>query len=506
MELAQWIRTRFPRESLSGSYPVLRGAGEPGATRQATHATRQATSATRAAPAAPEYSSAAMSLSAVTGGAMPAGSGPIPRPTGEFDADAEAAATIDERRDSPPTMATHSALVAMPPSDHHTPLRQGSTRSGVVAEAMRVSPSSSVIVAPDWGAEGGSGTRDTVAMPGPASRPLTAHPNDITIAEPNDTDVTRVLVTPMGYGPRITTGTAPVQGARLARRRRRQLAAAVGLLGTIGVVSAAVLASKGGGGSKVPVGSAALTRAAPEPGGESAGPPPRQGQAAAVAGGAQPGASASGAPAAGTRSTLTAGTDPSGPAGAASTAQAAGASPSDSGPAGHVTQSVVPEETILEIITRPPGARVALGHHHATHSPARYRDIDPGSHSLRVTLHGYLPISRSVQVAAHERRTVEIDLVPEHAADDHTAADHHNHHDAPDKHVAEAPAPGVLKVRTRPYSEVFLGSRRLGQTPFITQLKPGRYTLLFKHPGKPTQRRTITVKAGDTTKLDFALD
>jgi hypothetical protein len=70
----------------------------------------------------------------------------------------------------------------------------------------------------------------------------------------------------------------------------------------------------------------------------------------------------------------------------------------------------------------------------------------------------------------------------------------------------QPPASGVLKVRTRPSSEVYLGGRLLGQTPLVTELKPGRYTLSFKHDGKPTVRKTVRVRRGDETKLDFELN
>jgi hypothetical protein len=70
----------------------------------------------------------------------------------------------------------------------------------------------------------------------------------------------------------------------------------------------------------------------------------------------------------------------------------------------------------------------------------------------------------------------------------------------------QPPASGVLKVRTRPNSEVYLGGRLLGQTPLVTELKPGRYTLSFKHEGKPTVRKTVRVRRGDETKLDFELN
>ncbi|HUS63982.1 MAG TPA: PEGA domain-containing protein, partial [Kofleriaceae bacterium] len=160
-----------------------------------------------------------------------------------------------------------------------------------------------------------------------------------------------------------------------------------------------------------------------------------------------------------------------------------------------------PTMAVLDITTRPAGAKVALGDRTDPKSPAHFADVAPGEHTVTVRLKGYESLARKIDLAAGEHRSLELDLVPTKA----TARALDRKRKSTEKRAAVPKTRGVLNVRTRPYSEVFLGDRRLGQTPFLTRLDAGRYTLLFKHPGKPTQKRTVTVKSGETTKLDFSL-
>ena len=68
------------------------------------------------------------------------------------------------------------------------------------------------------------------------------------------------------------------------------------------------------------------------------------------------------------------------------------------------------------------------------------------------------------------------------------------------------PKKGWLAARTRPYSTVYLGRRKLGVTPFADVALPaGTHLLTFKNPNHKTQRRRITIRPGKTRKLDFAL-
>jgi serine/threonine-protein kinase len=65
---------------------------------------------------------------------------------------------------------------------------------------------------------------------------------------------------------------------------------------------------------------------------------------------------------------------------------------------------------------------------------------------------------------------------------------------------------GKLSVRTTPWSDVYLGSRKLGQAPFADlSLPAGTHTLTFKNPSRPTVTKTVTIRAGKSTKLNFDL-
>ena len=64
---------------------------------------------------------------------------------------------------------------------------------------------------------------------------------------------------------------------------------------------------------------------------------------------------------------------------------------------------------------------------------------------------------------------------------------------------------GKLSVRTRPYSDVSHGTRKLGQSPFEIDLPVGSYTLTFKNPAHPTVTRTVKITAGKRAKVIFDL-
>ena len=66
--------------------------------------------------------------------------------------------------------------------------------------------------------------------------------------------------------------------------------------------------------------------------------------------------------------------------------------------------------------------------------------------------------------------------------------------------------PGLLAVRTSPYSIVYHRNKKLGVTPLANlQLEPGRYKLTFKNPDRKSVTRNVVIKSGKTTKLDFDL-
>ncbi len=144
-----------------------------------------------------------------------------------------------------------------------------------------------------------------------------------------------------------------------------------------------------------------------------------------------------------------------------------------------------PSAATLEIVTRPAGARAVVDRDPPRTTPVTLRDRSPGAATIVVTKDGYAPATRTVTLAAGQLRTVEIVL---------------------ERRSGRGSRTGYLTARTQPYSVVFLGSRRLGETPFAAvELPVGRHILTFKHPGRRPVTRTITVRSGTTVKLNFAL-
>ena len=145
----------------------------------------------------------------------------------------------------------------------------------------------------------------------------------------------------------------------------------------------------------------------------------------------------------------------------------------------------------LDVVTRPAGATVRLAGRDAPRrtTPASFDDLDPGPVTVEVALAGHEPLTRELQLAPGERLRVDLTLTrkKDPPRDD------------------RKPRPGTLNVRTTPYSVVYAGRKKLGETPFVKPLPPGDYTLTFKNPTRPTATRKVTIRAGETTKLNFDL-
>jgi hypothetical protein len=154
-----------------------------------------------------------------------------------------------------------------------------------------------------------------------------------------------------------------------------------------------------------------------------------------------------------------------------------------------------PNYAILEIITDPPGATVYVGEDMppAT-SPVVLEDLAPGEVVAIIEHEGYESKTQSVTLAARQRGVINVTLK---------------------KLPTEAPKPprvvkragnGYLTARTTPYSTVYLGTRKLGVTPFArVSLAAGRHTLTFKNPSRKPYKKRVLVKSGQTLKLNFSL-
>ncbi|MBA3457376.1 MAG: serine/threonine protein kinase [Deltaproteobacteria bacterium] len=144
------------------------------------------------------------------------------------------------------------------------------------------------------------------------------------------------------------------------------------------------------------------------------------------------------------------------------------------------------ELTVLEVRTKPKGGTVRVGGESRA-APAQFA-LRPGKYTIVAELDGYRSETRAVELLK------ATDLVQEIAFSRKVS---------PPRPVA---AIGKLTVRTTPYSVVFHNGKRLGETPFAElELPVGTYSLVFRNPAHRDMIRQVTITAGTTTKLSFAL-
>ncbi len=139
----------------------------------------------------------------------------------------------------------------------------------------------------------------------------------------------------------------------------------------------------------------------------------------------------------------------------------------------------------LEIRTRPEGATIKIAG--AAHPSPAEVSLPAGRYFIDAELDGWMPERRSVELNVGDRVVQEIVFSMRL------------------RHGARDTQPGRLLARTTPASEVFLGTRRMARTPLDLELDPGTYTLVFKHPRRANTIKRVTISAGKTTKLTFAL-
>ncbi len=145
---------------------------------------------------------------------------------------------------------------------------------------------------------------------------------------------------------------------------------------------------------------------------------------------------------------------------------------------------------LLTLRTHPEGGTIKIGDQVRT-APTEFA-LHDGTYVVTAEHDGYRPERREVVLERDERVVIEIPFT----------------HRLPKKqppHPPRRPKPGRLIVYTTPYSDVYKGTRKLGQTPFDIQIAPGTYTLLFKNPQHRTVSRTVKVMSGRPTRLKFDL-
>ncbi|HWU86687.1 MAG TPA: PEGA domain-containing protein, partial [Kofleriaceae bacterium] len=136
---------------------------------------------------------------------------------------------------------------------------------------------------------------------------------------------------------------------------------------------------------------------------------------------------------------------------------------------------------LYKVDTRPPGGTVRIGDQQRT-APAELM-LPPGRYTVTAELDGWQPETRSIELVEGAALVQEIPFTRR-------------------IHIVRAPQTGTLTVRTTPYSDVYIGTRKIGQAPFAElEVPAGTYSLTFKNPRHPTVRKQITIVAGKLTRL-----
>ncbi len=146
----------------------------------------------------------------------------------------------------------------------------------------------------------------------------------------------------------------------------------------------------------------------------------------------------------------------------------------------------------VRVRSEPSGAEVTIAGEDRGETPVDL-SLPPGEHRVEVSLEGYEPHDELVLVEADREASLSVAL---REIDDGPP---------PTGSMMRARAPagtGYLSVMTVPWSEVFLGNRRLGVTPvFRIELPAGRHTLTFRSPNRPPVRKTVRIRANAETRV-----
>ena len=147
-------------------------------------------------------------------------------------------------------------------------------------------------------------------------------------------------------------------------------------------------------------------------------------------------------------------------------------------------ESLAPKTGSLLVVSTPVGALVTMAGVGRGRTPARVDELGPGSYAVQLDLDGHIPVQLVAKVEAGRTTTIEGRL------------------------EAIGPTSGSLKVLLdRSEAEVLLDGRVIGRgNTILEDLAPGAYKLEVRAAGFPTQDRAISVKLGETTRVDVSLE
>jgi Spy/CpxP family protein refolding chaperone len=155
----------------------------------------------------------------------------------------------------------------------------------------------------------------------------------------------------------------------------------------------------------------------------------------------------------------------------------------------------------LIVRTEPPGARVKLDGRVVGTTPIDVA-VTEGEHAAAFDLDGHAPATRTFQVKPGERTTLVVTLAKRPPVAKVPCRD-----DIVDPFDRSAPcrdeaATGTLRVTSRPWANVTIDGKRVGTTPLITKLRPGRHRVVVERYGE-NQTRVIEIGAGADVVFTF---
>lgn len=187
-----------------------------------------------------------------------------------------------------------------------------------------------------------------------------------------------------------------------------------------------------------------------------------------------------------------------------------------------------PRAGLVRVSTEPLGAQVLVDGEVVGLSPLE-RELPLGAHRVEVTLAGFAPEQDVVHLEhGGERASLSFTLRPVAptvavAQGPGTGAAQSPHtpprrgteltirepRELPRSGVAGTRAPqgatGTLRVNTTPWSEVYEGGRRLGETPMQLELSVGRHVLTLRAQDRPVHTEAVEIRAGEVTRVRLIL-
>lgn len=144
----------------------------------------------------------------------------------------------------------------------------------------------------------------------------------------------------------------------------------------------------------------------------------------------------------------------------------------------------------LRVTSEPPGATVRINGRKRGVTPVEVGELSrTGTYLVEVTGEGFSEFVQEVRLDEERRRTVHAALTPE------------------ERSKRSATRTGFLSVVARPWAEVILDGRSLGETPLIRRVVPaGRHVIVLRNPPRNAEVwRAVVVTAGEEKRISVDL-